>query len=243
MLLRLLVLTLIATNGLFYAWFNGHLNALGFAKPSQSQSESYRLAEQINPERITLQQSNHAIRAETVAAPLATVTTTALTLQAESALASLPKSCLTAGVLNDKQSTLLTQTLHAKMPNLSWRYDTVAMPARWIIYMGKYISDKQRELKKEQLKQLNVPYEVLTESSLELGLSLGSHATQAAANQALQKLIKQGVRTARVLQESPEQQGRVFVAPSVDDASRSKLETIYASLLTQLSNKALQVCK
>jgi hypothetical protein len=88
-----------------------------------------------------------------------------------------------------------------------------------------------------------VSYEVLTEGGLEPGLSLGSHATQAAANLALQQLFKQGVRTARVLQESPEQKAQTLVLPAVDELGRSKLNAVYASLAPQLANKTLQVCK
>jgi hypothetical protein len=72
---------------------------------------------------------------------------------------------------------------------------------------------------------------------------LGSHATQLTANQALQQLVKQGVRTARVLQESPDQKGQTLVVPAIEEASRSKLNAVYASLAAQLENKFLQVCK
>ena len=109
--------------------------------------------------------------------------------------------------------------------------------------MGKYPNNNARDLKKKQLDQINVSYEVLTEGSLEPGLSLGSHATQAAANQALQQLFKQGVRTARVLQESSEQKAQTLVVPAVDDASRTKLNVAYATIANQLANKPLQICK
>ena len=109
--------------------------------------------------------------------------------------------------------------------------------------MGKYPNNVARDLKKTQLDQIKVRYEVLTEGNLEPGLSLGSHATQAAANQSLQQLFKQGVHTARVLQESPEQKGQTLVVPAADDANRAKLNTVYAAIATQLGNKTLQVCK
>ncbi|MEY4910942.1 MAG: hypothetical protein RL761_605, partial [Pseudomonadota bacterium] len=131
----------------------------------------------------------------------------------------------------------------AKLPDLHWRFDTVNVPARWIVYMGKYPNDNARDLKKKQLDQIKVRYEVLTEGNLEPGLSLGSHATQAAANQSLQQLFKQGVRTARVLQESPEQKAQTLVVPAIDDANRAKLNTVYATIAAQLANKALQACK
>jgi hypothetical protein len=109
--------------------------------------------------------------------------------------------------------------------------------------MGKYANNDQRDLKKKQLDQIKVRYEVLTESNLEPGLSLGSHASQAVANQALQQLIKQGVRTARVLQEAPEQKGQLLIVPAIDDATRTKLNAVYANLASQLANKPLQACK
>jgi hypothetical protein len=109
--------------------------------------------------------------------------------------------------------------------------------------MGKYPNTAARDLKKSQLDQIKVRYEVLTEGSLEPGLSLGSHATQIAANLALQQLFKQGVRTARVLQESPEQKAQTLVVPAVDEIGRSKLNALYTTLIPQLSNKNLQICK
>jgi hypothetical protein len=137
----------------------------------------------------------------------------------------------------------LKQALSTKLPDLRWRFEETNIPARWIVYMGKYPNNTMRDLKKSQLDQIKVRYEVLTEGSLEPGLSLGSHATQIAANQALQQLFKQGVRTARVLQESPDQKGQTLVLPALDEASRSKLNTVYGSFAAQLGNKSLQVCK
>jgi hypothetical protein len=248
-MLRLFALLLLVANGLFFVWSKGYLSTWGFTPTSKS--ESFRLNEQIEPERIVLQAPYNTIAAVVpqtshVTAKTATVTTSAsstLTLQAESVLTSLPTTCLTSGVLNDKQSSLFKQALQTEMPSLVWRYDASVVPAHWIIYMGKYTNVAQLELKKKQLSKLNVRYEILTQGSLESGLSLGGYATQAAANLALQQLIKQGVRTARVIQELPEKQGQIFVAPAVDDASRAKLQSVYASLLVQLESKALQVCK
>jgi hypothetical protein len=109
--------------------------------------------------------------------------------------------------------------------------------------MGKYPNKQARDIKKSQLNQINVPYEVLVQGALEPGLSLGSHPSQAEANQALQQLVKKGVRTARVLQESPEQYGQTLVIPAVDSAELSAVNAVYATLLTQLSGKVLQACK
>ncbi len=241
-MLRLFVLLLLVANGLFFAWSNGYLSLWGFA--SVSKNESFRLNEQIEPERIVLQQPNHATSTAPKTAALGVdIKPPTMTLQADSSLALTATNCLMSGVLNDKQSNLLKQTLHNNMPDLNWRFDANALPARWIVYMGKYGNAEQLEVKKKQLKQINVPYEVLSQARLEPGISLGSHPTQAAANKALQNLTKQGVRTARVVQETPDQQGKILVAPAVDELNRSKLEVIYADVLPSTAVQTLQVCQ
>ena len=230
-MLRLFALLLLVANGLFFAWSKGYLSPWGFA--STSKTEPFRVNEQIEPERI-------AIRSKSAPSPAPVSTPVATTNQSPNATTT---SCITAGVFNDRQSAVLKQTLSTKLPDLRWRFDTVNVPARWIVYMGKYPNNAARELKKSQLDQIKVRYEVLTEGNLEPGLSLGSHATQVAANLALQQLFKQGVRTARVLQESPEQKAQTLVVPAVDELERSKLNAVYAAIAPQLANKTLQVCK
>lgn len=248
-MLRLFVLLLLIANGLFFAWSNGYPSQWGFA--AASKNEPFRLTEQIEPERIAIKQN--AVTPATVATsnlpvpvptpapiPAPTQTPVAATTQTSTVATT---TCLTAGAFNDRQSTALKQTLSTQLPDLRWRFDVVTIPARWIVYMGKYPNNAARDLKKSQLDQINARYEVLTEGNLEPGLSLGSHATQAAANQSLQQLFKQGVRTARVLQEAPEQKAQTLVVPAADDANRAKLNTVYATIAAQLGNKTLQVCK
>jgi hypothetical protein len=248
-MLRLFVLLLLAANGFFYAWSNGHLSQWGLV--ASSQRESFRLKEQIEPERIVIRQGDKAMQpspvpmpapatntATTTNAPTPPPTTTAVTQTASTA-----SICLTAGIFNDRQSFAIKQALNTNLPAVRWRFETVNVPARWIVYMGKYPSNQARDVKKTQLDQINVRYEVLTEGKLEPGLSLGSHPTQATANQALQALVKKGVRTARVLQETPEQKGQTLVVPSLDEANRTKLNALYTNLASQLTGKPLQACK
>jgi hypothetical protein len=243
-MLRFFVLLLLAANGFFYAWSNGYLSQWGWA--AKSQRETFRLNEQIEPERMVVRQNDKVsqttspdavpVTFQTAASVPAPVTTT-------TAAAATPTICFTAGTFNDRQSSAIKQALDSKLPAVRWRFETVSVPARWIVYMGKYANNNARDLKKSQLDQIKVPYEALTESKLEPGLSLGSHVSQAIANQALQQLVKQGVRTARVLQELPEQKAQTLVIPAVDDANRAKLDALYAGLSAQLANKPLQACK
>lgn len=240
-MLRLFALLLLVANGLFFAWSNGYLGSWGFA--SASKNESFRVNEQIEPERIVIRQKDASTApnaSSNLPAPAPAPTPVTTPPQTQIAAAT---TCLTAGAFNDQQSTVLKQTLNSKLPDMRWRFDAVNVPARWIVYMGKYPNTAARDLKKKQLDQIKVRYEVLTESNLEPGISLGSHATQVAANQALQQLFKQGVRTARVLQETPEQKAQTLVVPAVDEVTRNKLNATYAVIATQLANKALLVCK
>jgi hypothetical protein len=242
-MLRFFALLLLVANGLYFAWSNSYLSSWGFAPASKN--ESFRVNEQIEPERIVIKNKDMPVPVPVPVPASASISATASTTATAANLTPIttPTSCLTAGAFNDKQSAVLKQTLSTKLPELRWRFDTVNVPARWIVYMGKYPNNAARELKKSQLDQIKVRYEVLTEGSLEPGLSLGSYATQVAANLALQQLFKQGVRTARVLQESPDQKAQTLVVPAVDELGRSKLNAVYASLTPQLANKALQVCK
>jgi hypothetical protein len=239
-MLRLFVLLLLVANGFFYAWSNGYLSQWGLA--ASTPREAFRLTEQIEPERIVIRQTDKPISptpalstteplqtpmtlpATTAVDTVASNTSTPATLAA-AAPSPAPASpiCLTAGAFNDKQSSVLKQALDSKLPNVRWRFDLTNVPARWIVYMGKYPNNSARDLKKTQLEQIKVPYEEL--------------------NQALQQLIKQGVRTARVLQESPEEKAQILVVPAVDEANKTKLTAIYATLASQLADKTLQVCK
>ena len=238
-MLRVFALLLLIANGLFFAWSNGYLSSWGLS--SASKNESFRVNEQIEPERIVIRQKD-APATNNLPAPAPTPASRAVATTPQTPIAATT-SCMTAGAFNDKQSAVLKQTLSTKLPDLRWRFDTVTVPARWIVYMGKYPNIAARDLKKSQLDQIKVSYEILTEGNLEPGLSLGSHPTQAAANQSLQQLFKQGVRTARVLQETPEQKGQTLVVPAVDDTNRAKLNAVYATIATQLANKSLQICK
>lgn len=240
-MLRLFALILLLANGIYFAWSYNLLADWGLGITSQS--EPQRLLQQIEPQRIQILKNNDTNTASksTPAANNPGATTTATTtvvpsLQEEGKPASV---CLQAGLFDEKQSSVLKQALTTSLSAGTWRLDAVAIPARWIVYMGKYPDNKTRDLKKTQLIKIKVPFEALTETALEPGLSLGRHASQEEANQALNQLFKQGVRTARVLQEQPGQTGFQLVLPAVDAALHAKLATMQAPLV----DKPLQPCK
>ena len=117
-MLRLFVLILMLANGLYFAWSEGYLRAYGFA-PAQ-QREPQRMVQQIRPEAIQMLTSVEARRADAQA-------------QADQ----VPKECLLAEPFDDAQAATLRQALETTLSPGSWQMNTVAVSARWIVYMGR----------------------------------------------------------------------------------------------------------
>ena len=217
---RLLVLLLVLLNGVYYAWSRNMLRPYGFA-PVQ-QTESYRLAQQIRPELVRILSADEARRGE------AAVQT-----------AVKPVECLQAGLFDEAQSGVLSQTAQSVLPAGTWLLDPAIEPARWIVYMGKYPDAQTLARKRAELAALNLRFEPLTNPSLDFGLSLGGFETEARANDALAALSKQGVHTAHVVQERPELRGTLFRIPVVDEALKARLD----DLKTALAGKPLRACQ
>ena len=141
--------------------------------------------------------------------------------------------------MDERQATAVRQTLEPLLAAGSWSLEAAVEPARWIIYMGKYLTPDAVNKKKAELRQLGVSFEGLSNQALEPGLSLGGFTSQAAAQQQLDRLAQRGVRTARVTQEREEARGQVLRLPAVDDALRARLEEVR----TVLNGKPLRTCR
>jgi hypothetical protein len=219
-MLRLAVLVLVLANAAYFAWAQGYLAAWG-AAPAQ-QSEPHRLDQQLKPEAIRILPPDEARRVETVAA----------------APAGRAAECLQAGPLEDAQAATLRQTLEG-WPAGSWSLEPATEPARWIVYMGKYLTADNVNKKKAELRQLGVSFEPLGNPALEPGLSLGGFPTQAAAEAQLEALAQRSVRTAKVVQERPETKGQLLKLPVVDESLRARLD----ELKPGLNGRPLRVCR
>jgi hypothetical protein len=218
-LLRFIVLALVLLNGLYFAWSQGLLLALGWA-PTQ-QTEPHRLTQQIRPEALRLL-SPQELRPPEVVPPVA----------------AKPSACLQAGLFNEAQGDVLRRTLAQVLPAGSWQLEAAVAPARWIVFMGKYANAEELAKKRQQLASLNLKFEPLGNPALGLGLSLGGFETQEAANTALEAFSRRGVRTARVLQERAEERGLALQLPAVDEALKARLE----ELKPALAGKSLSPC-
>jgi len=210
-MLRLLALILILANGVYFAWGEGMLRAYGFA-PAQQQ-EPQRLMQQIQPEALRVLSPAEFKRVE--AQVLADL---------------VPKECLQAGPFDDAQATALRRTLEAALVPGSWQLDSVAVPARWIVYMGKFANAEALAKKRGELTAMNLAPQGLNNPDLDIGLSLGGFDTQAAAAAELAKLGLRGIRTAKVVQER--QAGLQFVLklPGVTQEMKPRLNDIKPAL-------------
>jgi hypothetical protein len=215
-MLRLLVLLLLLANATYFAWAQGLLAPMGFT-PVQ-QSEPQRVAQQIRPEAVRVLPGDEAKRIETAAVKA--------------------PECLQAGLFTESEAASLKQSLDA-WPSGSWTIEPATEPARWIVYMGKYPDAASLEKKKAELRERNVSFEPLANTSLEPGISLGGYPTEAAAKQQLEALTQKGVRTAKVVQEKAESKGQLLKLTSVDDTLRPKLD----DLKSALNGKPLKACR
>jgi hypothetical protein len=219
-MLRLLVLFLLLANAAYFAWAHGLLASWGVA-PAQ-QAEPQRLAQQIKPQSVRILPADELKRIEVAAA----------------SPSGRPPECLQAGLFDEAQATGLKTALEA-WPSGSWSVEPGTEPPRWIVYMGKYPSAENVAKKKAELRQIGISFETLANPTLEPGLSLGGYATQAAAQQQLEALAQKGVRTAKVMQERPEQKGLLLKLPAIDDVLRPRVD----ELRTALAGKILRPCR
>jgi len=218
-MLRLIVLLLLLANGAFFAWSQGLLLAWGLG-PAQ-QAEPQRLQQQVRPDSIRVLRRDELRQ-----------------LEAFAAQSPRPPECLQSPTLDESQLALVRGAL-GSWPAGSWTLESVSEPARWIVYMGKYADVEQVARKRAELRQLGITFEPLANPELEPGLSLGGYPSESAAGTRLNALAERGVRTARVVQERPEQRGQRLLLPAVDDNLRPRLDELKKVIAT----KPLRPCR
>ncbi len=222
-MLRFIVFLLLLANGAYFAWSQGHLALFGLTPLHQS--EPVRMQTQIKPEAMRVLGSTEARRMDVVSTAPA------------SPPASRSAECLQSSLLDNRTAEAVRQA-GAALPEGSWSLIADQLPARWIVYMGKYTNPDTLAKKKAELRQFGVRYEELQNTSLEPGISLGGYNSQAEANAELTELSKRGVRTAKVVQEKAVVKGQMLRLPAVDDTLRPQIEP----LKTALGSATLRAC-
>ena len=224
-MLRLVVLVLLALNLGYYAWGQGWLLVYGWG-PAQ-QREPQRMAQQVHPEAVTLLSNKEMAAAEQ---PVAS--------EQSPAAPQVATVCWQTADLDAQRAEALRPLLKARFPDNAWVFDETRLPARWMVYMGKYTQPEDLAKKREQLNRLKVSFSVLNNTAFSPGLSLGVFTSEEAANTALQEVTQRGVRSARVVQERSDVLTYRLRLPAVSSADQAALDAIKAAL----PGKTLDVC-
>ena len=264
MLRWVIVLLLLANTG-YFLWAQGHLAPLGLVPTLEREPE--RLQGQIRPEvqRLLNAPRDAVLPAETVvpapaepasAAPEVPPTETppaesaaveaALGPEATSApaapvtaAAEPARACWQAGTFTEAQVDRLRTALpDLGLPASGWQLVESRSNGRWIVYMGRYDNEEQLERKRAELRELKVDFRTVSAPGLAPGLALGTFSSEAAAQQGLEKVMRDGVRTARLVQERAESLNFTLRLPAATPVQRAAV----ASMGPPLAGKTLQAC-
>lgn len=169
----------------------------------------------------------------------ATAATTRNTASASTDTVAQPDAdiCYTAGIFDERQVATI-RTAAAQLPAGSWQLENTHLPGRWMVYMGRFADQEALEKKQGELRSRKVAFDRANNPDLEPGLSLGRFTSQESAERELANLSKQGVRTARVVQERPETPGYILRLPRVTDA----MKPLLGGLRAALGGKTLRPC-
>ena len=262
-MLRVAAILLLIANLAYFAWTQGHLEALGLAP--QEQREPERLQGQVQPEMLRLLNGPRAAApadeervalpspdaagagAEVpvpppgpVAAPTTEAPAPVTLVQAPAPVTQEPETtaCWQAGGFTEAQTEALRNALVQLDLPRSWQFNEARSGGRWIVYMGRYDNQEQVERKKAELRELKVSFRELSAAGLGPGLALGTFSNEAAAEKALADVVRTGVRTARVAQERAESSSFTLRLPRITPTQRIGL----AGLGALLAGKPLKRC-
>ena len=245
-MLRLMVLVLLLLNVGLYARGQGWLLAYGWGPTPQR--EPQRLAQQIRPEALLIL-PGAAVSAPAV--PVAPAPPEAPALAASESAAPQPTpapqtaasapvstACWQVADIEPAQVEALRALLRVNFSEGVWVLDESGLPERWMVYMGKFTDPQELAKKREQLTELKVKFSVINSAAWGPGVSLGVFSSQEGANTALQDVVRQGVRSARVVRERPSSQRYRLRLPAISQADQPALDAIRAAL----PGKTLETC-
>lgn len=250
-MLRAAVLTLLLANVGFWLYTQGHLSGLGLVP--QAGREPERLGRQVAPEALRVRNAGHTAStpnaspggasAEPDGSTEATSTEdppspTPDTPTAAAPTGSGPTACWQVNGLNSNQTLLLRAALdNLPPPAPRWSLNESVLPARWIVYLGKFPSADALQRRRAELREARVDHREVNTPSLQPGLALGTYSTEEAAQRSLAELTRRGVANARVVQERQETRQYTLVLPAIDDAQRRRIAN-----LGLLGDRPLQRC-
>lgn len=146
--------------------------------------------------------------------------------------------CLQAGPFDEDQTKAVRAALRAQeMPWESYELRAQEIAGRWMVYLGKFPNIEALAQRRAELREQKIDND-RAGGSLELGLSLGRFSTEEAATRELTRLLRQGVRGPRVVQERPASTVYYLRMPAVTHAQQIKIQAIAPAL----NGKPLRPC-
>ena len=261
-MLRIVFVLLHLGNAGYYMWSHGYLASMGLAP--EVQSEPQRLQEQIRPDALEflpqpVQQSGSTEPETPVpqvedSAPLPQEVQPQEEAKPEAAKAQEPKedkepkepvkeakkeaeACYQASGIEEAQADSIRRALAGK-PKSDWELVPSHQNGRWMVYMGKFPDAEFLDRKRGELRLMNIDFD-RAGGNFEPGLSLGRFSTEEAAQRQLATYARQGVRSARVVQERPDVTTYALRLPKATPTFRSEVVALAGK---NLLPKALQTC-
>jgi hypothetical protein len=118
-----------------------------------------------------------------------------------------------------------------------WTLSESVLSARWIVYLGQFANNDALQRRRAELRQSRIDHREVSVPALQPGLALGTYSSEDSARKALQQVLRDGVRDARVVQERQETRTFTLRLPAATDTERQQFEA-----LGVLGDKTLQPC-
>ena len=214
--MRALLLALLLVNLVFFAWSQGWMAGAGLGPVTQR--EPQRLALQIHPEQVqvTPLTSASAMPTSPASAPAPAPSTPASTPSAPADNTSAPQTeaaaqtaktvCRQIGPYGAMETDALAQAQAAlARAGLQAKAHHTPVPAQWMVLLGPFPSQSAMRAALDQITQqgkVKVFAPVTDRARYEPGISLGVFSNEAAAQEQLQIVRKQGVQGAKVVQRN-----------------------------------------
>ena len=143
-----------------------------------------------------------------------------------------------AGPFDEDQAKTLRSALRTQeLPWDSYELRTQEIAGRWMVYLGKFPSQEVLVQRRSELRGRGVDTD-RAGGSLEPGLSLGRFSTEEAATRELTRILRAGVRGARVVQERAASTVYSLQLPAVTSALQPKIKALEPAL----AGKPLRPC-
>lgn len=216
--MRALLLALLLVNLVFFAWSQGWMAGAGLGPVTQR--EPQRLALQIHPEQVqvtplasasAMPTSPASLPALAPSAPASTPSAPADNAsvpapQTEAAAQTAKTVCRQIGPYGAMETDALAQAQAAlASAGLQAKAHHIPVPAQWMVLLGPFPSQSAMRAALDQITQqgkVKVFAPVTDRARYEPGISLGVFSNEAAAQEQLQIVKKQGVQGAKVVQRN-----------------------------------------